>query len=55
MEKGTFVENMPLLDHYSRDPKDEKYIDLAVAMRANYLVSRDRGLLDLMNDRAFRK
>jgi uncharacterized protein len=38
-----------------RDPKDEPYIDLAVAAHARYLVSRDNDLLDLMSDAAFRK
>ncbi len=38
-----------------RDPKDEPYLDLAVAARARYLVSRDRDLLDLMNDPQFRE
>ena len=35
---------------YSRDPKDEKYINLAVEAEANYLVSHDKDLLDLMTD-----
>jgi len=38
-----------------RDPKDEPYLDLAMAVRARYLVSRDRDLLDLMNDPQFRQ
>lgn len=31
-----------------RDPKDEPYIDLAVTVRADFLVTSDRDLLDLM-------
>ena len=31
-----------------RDPKDEPYINLAIEMKADYLVSRDHDLLDLM-------
>jgi len=34
----------------SRDPKDEKYINLAVEARAHYIVSRDYDLLELMTD-----
>jgi predicted nucleic acid-binding protein len=30
-----------------RDPKDEKFIDLALFAEAEYLVTRDRDLLDL--------
>ena len=32
---------------FLRDPKDEPYLNLAIAGRANYLVSRDKDLLDL--------
>jgi putative PIN family toxin of toxin-antitoxin system len=38
-----------------RDPKDERYINLAVASGASYLVTWDRDLLDLMNDESFRR
>ncbi len=31
-----------------RDPKDEKYVNLAVEAEANYIVTRDKDLLDLM-------
>jgi putative PIN family toxin of toxin-antitoxin system len=31
-----------------RDPKDEKWLDLAIAAAAKYLITRDRDLLDLM-------
>ncbi len=33
---------------YPRDPKDEPYINLAIEVSADYLVSRDKDLLDLM-------
>lgn len=33
-----------------RDPKDAKWIDLAIAAGARYLVTRDKDLLDLRND-----
>ena len=32
---------------YERDPKDEPYINLAIAAGARYLVSRDADILDL--------
>jgi putative PIN family toxin of toxin-antitoxin system len=35
---------------YSRDPKDEPYLNLAIAVGAKYLVTRDNDLLDLMAD-----
>ena len=30
-----------------RDPKDSKYIDLAIATKADFLVTRDKDILDL--------
>lgn len=38
-----------------RDPKDERYLNLALASQAAYLVTWDRDLLDLMNDESFRR
>lgn len=32
---------------YSRDPDDEPYLNLAIQSRADYLVTRDRDMLDL--------
>ena len=46
--RATFVKSVPKKFSYSRDPKDEPYINLAVAAGANYIVSRDSDLLDLM-------
>lgn len=48
--KAVLIVNVPNEFRYARDPKDEKYINLALAARAAYLVSRDKDLLDLMND-----
>ena len=45
-----FIKTFPVHFSYSRDPKDEKYINLAVETEAQYIVSRDRDLLDLMTD-----
>ncbi len=39
---------MPSVFKYPRDPKDEKYINLAVEAEARYIISRDNDLLDLM-------
>lgn len=47
-EKATLVEDVRRHFVYLRDPKDEKYINLALEVTAAYLVSRDRDLLDLM-------
>ena len=41
---------MPSIFSYSRDPKDEKYVNLAVEAEADYIVSRDNDLLALMTD-----
>lgn len=41
--------------HVVRDRKDQKYLNLAVSASARYLVSRDRDLLDLMQDEGFRQ
>lgn len=49
-EKATIVDDVRQHFIYSRDPKDEKYINLAVEAGAEYLVSRDKDLLDLMTD-----
>jgi len=47
-EKAVTLDDVPLHFFYLRDPKDEKYINLAVEIDANYLISRDKDLLDLM-------
>ena len=47
-EKATIIDNVPQHFNFMRDPKDEKYINLAVEVEANYIISRDRDLLDLM-------
>lgn len=38
---------------YWRDKDDAKFIDLADAMEASHIVTRDRDLLDLMDDSEF--
>ena len=47
-KRAVLVRQVPKVFSYPRDPKDEPYINLAVAAKAVYLVSRDNDLLDLM-------
>lgn len=51
---GSMLDHVPQVYTLERDPDDEPYINLAIAAQASYLVSRDRDLLDLMDDPAFR-
>ena len=50
---ATIIPDVPRQFVYERDPKDEPYINLALASGAAYLVSRDNDLLDLMSDMDF--
>ena len=47
-KKAVLVKEVPKVFEYPRDPEDEPYINLAIAIGAKFLVSRDRDLLDLM-------
>jgi predicted nucleic acid-binding protein len=49
------VEEIPAAYKLPRDPDDEPYFNLAAAAGAAFLVSRDKDLLSLMDDQAFRK
>lgn len=53
--KAVVLGNVPQAFRLERDPKDEPYLDLAIAAGATYLVSRDKDLLDLMNSDGFRQ
>jgi putative PIN family toxin of toxin-antitoxin system len=53
--KAVWVEPVPRAFQHPRDPKDEPYVNLALAAGARYLVSRDNDLLDLMTDETFRQ
>ena len=46
--RATLVRRVRHVIDYPRDPKDEPYIDLAAAAKADYLVTRDKDLLSLM-------
>lgn len=46
--KGVLVRRVPHVFDYPRAPQDEPYVDLCVAARADYLVSRDDDWLSLM-------
>lgn len=46
--KATIIKDVPHVFSYTRDPKDEKYINLAIAAGVEYIISRDTDLLDLM-------
>lgn len=44
------IHPVPLhFDYHERDAKDEPYLNLAIEVSADYLVSRDNDLLDLMS------
>ena len=45
---ATMIKHVPRVFAFLRDPEDESYLNLAIAARAAFLVSRDRDLLDLM-------
>jgi putative PIN family toxin of toxin-antitoxin system len=47
ISQATFVDDVPHVFDYPRDPDDAHYIDLAVAAVANLIVSRDQDLLSL--------
>jgi putative PIN family toxin of toxin-antitoxin system len=48
---ATLMESVPMHFSFPRDPKDEPYLNLAIASAASYLVTRDNDLLDLMSDK----
>ena len=48
--KAQMLASVPAVFSFPRDPKDEPYLNLALAAGARYLVAWDKDLLDLMND-----
>ena len=47
--KGSLFRNVPKQFELPRDPDDEPYLNLAIYAGAQFLITRDRDLLDLMN------
>lgn len=45
--RAVLLANVPKEFHYERDPKDERYINLAIVANAIFLVSKDTDLLAL--------
>lgn len=48
LNRGKFFRHIPRHYEYSRDPYDEAYLNLAIEAGADFLVTRDNDLLDLM-------
>ena len=48
--RAVFVHDVPVIFSYPRDPDDAHYVNLAIAIHAYLIVSRDKDLLDLMDD-----
>jgi len=47
-------DDVPSVYSLARDPDDEPYLNLALAANAEYLVTWDNDMLDLMHDEGFR-
>ena len=48
------LDDVPASFSLPRDPDDEPYVNLAIAANADYLVTWDHDMLDLMQDEGFR-
>lgn len=60
LDEGLYLRLVPQHFTYPRDPQDEPYLNPAIEVKADYLISRDHDLLDLMKweqaeGREFRK
>lgn len=49
LDEGLYLRTVPKHFAYPRDPKDEPFLNLAIEVEADYLISRDNDLLDLMD------
>lgn len=50
---GTWVPSIEPAFEFDRDPDDAFLIDLSIATKADFLVSRDKDLLELSSDNSF--
>jgi putative PIN family toxin of toxin-antitoxin system len=48
--RARVISDVPRVFRFDRDPKDEPYLNLAIAAKVSYLVSRDNDILDLADD-----
>jgi putative PIN family toxin of toxin-antitoxin system len=53
--RAVVLPEVPKAFTLERDPKDEPYLNLAIAVGAQYLISRDSDMLDLMLEESFRQ
>jgi putative PIN family toxin of toxin-antitoxin system len=53
-QEMTLIVHPTRVIEYPRDPKDEPVVNLALTVKADYLVTRDKDLLDLHKSRDFR-
>lgn len=49
LDEGVYLRTVPQHFTYPRDPKDEPQLNLAIEVKADYIISRDHDLLDLMD------
>ena len=54
-EMGIVTERIEKRVSMENDPKDEKYVNLAIKIDADFLISRDKHLLSLMKIESFRE
>ena len=60
VNNSVYLKNVPNKFEFERDPKDEMIIDLAVECETDFIITRDKDLLDLMigfddNSKKFRQ
>jgi putative PIN family toxin of toxin-antitoxin system len=51
---ATLVHDIPVAMQLPRDPADEPYLNLAIAMKVSFIVTRDPDMLSLMEDESFK-